>query len=314
MSGLSRYALLIASVWLVLTLAGCGGGGSAVTPVPPVANRDIDKLSVILLGWDGCQREHLQQLIAANRVPHLQTLISGGSMVDIDITTGMTATIPGWTEILTGYSQTRTGNFDMHRYRPIPAGWTIFERLERRYGKGIYTASLIGQPHYITPDLPRGPFYFSAQGTDKWVNGLKKPENVGAAVCEVAQQHRNGRFFIFAHFMEPDIVGHGHGENSEAYSASIVRNDAVLGTIMDKLAELGISERTLIYITADHGFNEDTRHHHSAPYVFLASNDSLVTLNGDRKDITPTILARFGVPLDKLRPTLDGHSLLTPNL
>ncbi len=78
------------------------------------------------------------------------------------------------------------------------------------------------------------------------------------------------------------------------------------------LKELNLYDQTLIYVTADHGFDEDTKNHADAPYVFLGTNDSTIMRRGERADITPTILERFGVDLSKIEPPLDGHPLTRP--
>ena len=81
---------------------------------------------------------------------------------------------------------------------------------------------------------------------------------------------------------------------------------------MDKLKELNLYDETLIYVTADHGFDEGMKSHNDAPYVFLATNDTLVMRRGERADITPTILKRFGLDLSRISPPLDGHPLIEP--
>jgi arylsulfatase A-like enzyme len=81
---------------------------------------------------------------------------------------------------------------------------------------------------------------------------------------------------------------------------------------MKKLEDLKLYDQTLVYVTADHGFDEGQFGHSDAPYVFLATNDRAVVRRGTRADITPTILDRFGVDLAKLDPPLDGHPLTKP--
>jgi len=92
----------------------------------------------------------------------------------------------------------------------------------------------------------------------------------------------------------------------------LVSNDYWTGRIIEKVRELGLYEKTLIYVTADHGFDEGQKRHSDAPYVFLATNDKGVMRRGERADIAPTILERFGVDLADLEPPLDGHTLTEP--
>ena len=58
--------------------------------------------NIVLIGWDGCQRNHLKEMIASNEAPDLVALAKDGRLVDIDVTTGATDTKAGWTHILTG--------------------------------------------------------------------------------------------------------------------------------------------------------------------------------------------------------------------
>ena len=51
--------------------------------------------NIVLIGWDGCQRNHLKGMIASNEAPNLMALAKDGKFVDIDITTGATDTKAG---------------------------------------------------------------------------------------------------------------------------------------------------------------------------------------------------------------------------
>ena len=68
----------------------------------------------------------------------------------------------------------------------------------------------------------------------------------------------------------------------------------------------------VVVVLVDRGFNEGTSGHRYAPYVFLATNDTSVIRDGDREDIAPTVLKRFGVDLSQLNPPMDGTPLDEP--
>ncbi len=129
---------------------------------------------------------------------------------------------------------------------------------------------------------------------------------------EELDKHKDKRFFMFVHFADPDHPGHKHGENSRQYTEAIADDDAWTGKIIAKLKELGLYESTLVYVVVDHGFNEGEKGHRYAPYVFLGTNDAAVMRDGDRMDIAPTILKRFGVNLSTLQPALSGKPLDEP--
>jgi hypothetical protein len=127
-----------ATLFLTLSSLCCAAPAAQEKPAAPG--------NVVLVGWDGSRRERVQELLAAGQLPNLQKLISEGCLVLTEITTGETQTKPGWAEILTGYSAPRlkiSGNRD---YRPIPVGYTVFERLQKAFGPaGITTIFLSGK-------------------------------------------------------------------------------------------------------------------------------------------------------------------------
>lgn len=166
-------------------------------------------------------------------------------------------------------------------------------------------------------ELPEGgrrmagePHYHASQHVDLFVNGLGFAPSVGQKALETLDTYKDKPFFFFVQFGEPDNYGHKHGENSEEYTKGIMTDDEWLGKIVAKLKELGLYEKTKVYVVSDHGFNEGTNFHATAAEIWFAGNDPLVGKVGDRKDITPTILNRLGFDLDKIEPPLEGKPLL----
>ena len=160
--------------------------------------------------------------------------------------------------------------------------------------------------------FPGSPYYIMKDACDEWIFGLMEDEKVGATALEKLDKYKDKPFFFFVHFATVDHKGHRSGENSKEYNDALISNDAWTGKIIQKLKDLGLYDKTAVYVTADHGFDEDGKGHKKAPYVFLAANDKAVCRNGDRADITPTLLDRFGLDLSKFSPPLAGHSLRRP--
>jgi hypothetical protein len=317
-----------------------------VTPCAGWAERKADRpQNIILIGWDGAQRNHVKESLGRGELVNLKKLSSEGALVAIDILRA-TDTKAGWSQILTGYEPEVTGVFSNQRYQPIPKGYTVFERLEEHFGPDKFvTVAVIGKKAHVDADPPlrrkvkdRGtkekagkkrkpqgkivvedgvkyrvvpgkPFYNAKQSMDVFVNGLTKDERVGSKALELLDKYRDKPFFFFVHFAEVDHSGHKHGENSKEYNDALISADTWTGRIMEKLKELGLYDKTRIYVAADHGFDEGKKGHRDAPYVFLASNDPAVIRRGERGDIAVTILARFGLDLDKIEPALDGKRL-----
>ncbi len=319
----------------------------APTTVPPIAATPTQTptatstppRNIVLIGWDGAQRNHVKESLGRGELPNLKKLSSEGALVAIDIYR-VTDTKAGWTQILTGYEPEVTGVFSNGRYQPIPKGYTVFERLEEFFGpQNIITVAVIGKKGHVDADppqrkplgatekpegqvvseggiryqlIPGKPYYHTKDNMDVFLNGLEKDEAVGEKAIAFLEQYRDKPFFFFVHFAQVDHKGHAFGENSREYNDALISADTWTGKIMDKLKELGLYDKTLIYVTADHGFDEGMTTHNDAPYVFLATNDTRVMRRGQRADITPTILDRFGLDLSKINPPLDGHPLTKP--
>jgi len=324
-----------------------------------VHSNQEDIRNILLIGWDGVQRNHLKEMILRNEVMHIVDLSKEGAMVDIDITTGATDTKAGWTQILTGYVPEISGVLSNGKYRPIPVGYSTFERLEKYFGpENIITVAIVGKKGNVDADgpsnisfekwtkrlrrqgkripkpsegklvqnggrivkeggsfyveFPGNPYYYTKDAMDLFINGLKKNEKVASTAIENLEKYKDQRFFFFIHFAESDHSGHEYGENSKEYTEGIKSDDYWTGKIITKLKELGLYEKTHVYITSDHGFDEGQKKHTYAPFVFLATNDAGIIRRGDRADIAPTILKRFGLELSNISPALDGVPLNEP--
>lgn len=357
--------VVVPSILVILLASWVGWGSEDLEPAEPSVPKNI-----ILIGWDGAQRAHVVECFLRNELPNLRQLSLEGAWVEIDIE-GTTDTKAGWAQILTGYYPQVTGVYGNGRFRPIPKGLTVFERLERHFGSNEFvTVAVIGKKGHVgcaapkkvkmpakasgsdpvapaaargadnadrpadPPPLPRRkqptgsriveedgvmyrvtpgePYFLSKKGMDVFENGLSLNETVGTRAIELLEAYKDRPFFFFVHFAEPDHAGHKHGENSTEYNDGLISDDLWTGRIIEKLRALGLYDRTLVYVTADHGFDEGLQGHRNAPYVFLATNDGDVIRGGLRQDVAATILGRFGLDVAALKPPLDGTPLTAP--
>ncbi len=132
-------------VFAVLTLAFIGGW----LYLPQLSPAKKPPFNVLVVGWDGSRLERIEQLLAENKLPVLKKLISQGSFVKVNITDGRTDTKAGWTQIFTGYNAAVTGVHSNRDYRPIPPGYTVFERLIDKFHDGIATLFISGKVNNI---------------------------------------------------------------------------------------------------------------------------------------------------------------------
>lgn len=157
-------------------------------------------------------------------------------------------------------------------------------------------------------EIPGKPWYRTSKHLDLWVNGLEENEKVAERAIAELEKRKDHRFFFFIHFAEPDHRGHKFGENSQEYTDGFKLDDQYSGWIINKLKVLGLYDKTLVYVIADHGFDKDKKTHLYAPFVFAGTNDpTVVRSEGSREDIAPTILKKFGLDLSKIEPKLDGY-------
>lgn len=286
----------------------------------------IEKLkNVILIGWDGTQRNHLFELLNRSMLPNLQALIDQGAIVNTTVSDHRTDTKSGWTQILTGYRWFRTGIYsNWIWFHAIPAGYTIPERFQAQFGKdNVKTAFIAGKEEEMevedgSASAANGTYthealYGNLPESLDFVNvGERQANAVGSLALQFLQNNSENHFFAFFHFSDPDEAGHnqnGGGENSVLYENAIVRCDNWLGRIRSELDALNLTQDTLIYVTADHGFDEGGYTHYKSFYSFLATNDGRVIRNGDEVDVAPTVYFGLGMWGTNFQPILDGYPM-----
>ncbi len=288
-------------VCLVLALAAWAG---ALGALAQTTDGGVD--SVVLISWDGVQRAHMLDLLAQGRLPVLASLIAAGAYIPLQVADHATDTKAGHAEMLTGLGPVTTGVYSNVRYQVIPTGLTLFERLEDHFsGEGIATAAVTGKSKNLIETLAHSVSVMDVSSIES-----QDAAAVGAQALAVLEAFQDRTFFAFFHFRDPDHAGHAFGENSRRYEDAIVDCDVWLGRILSTLETLGMSGRTTVYVTTDHGFDEGARVHLNAPEVWLVSEERLAAPfagEGDQKDVAPTILARFGIGPASLDPSLSGH-------
>lgn len=158
--------------------------------------------------------------------------------------------------------------------------------------------------------------------------GLQRsgPDTLAVAVPWI-REHAAGPFFFFLHLYEPHRPYAPPPPFAERYAdpydGEIAAVDAVLGRLFDELRSLGLYDRALVVVTADHG--EGLGDHGEDEHgIFLyretvrvpllvkppgATSGSRVAWPAQHVDLAPTLLAAAGVGVP---PELPGRSLLGP--
>jgi len=296
---------LAAFIALALGCQSCGAEPEKPAAGPEAKPPAAEFRNAILISWDGLDRSVVKELLKDEKLPNLAALVKAGSLQDIQVKGHDTETRPGHAEMLTGLAAEVTGIKSNFEGEAVPEGTTIFERLKKSLGKDGITTVMITGKAYVGTLVPAG----SRASIDSFDAGSRTAPTVGPLCLAALEKHKQRRFFAFFHFLDPDSAGHGSGMDSKPYRQAAVTCDAWLGAMIELLKKEKLADATLIYVMADHGFDAGARVHSNAPDSWLATNDRAVERGGIIADVPATILARFGVEPDKLKPALLGRPL-----
>ena len=259
-------------------------GGLAGGAVSPPVN-------VILFGWDGAQRGHVKECLSRGELPTLKRIADKGRWWP-STWCGPRTPRPAGRRSSPATSPRRPACSATARYQPIPEGLHASSSVLRRPTGAFVTVAVVAKKANVGDEA--GQPYANAGATWSISTTGSTRTRRGAAGHAYLELYRARPFFFFVHFAQPDAPGTSPGENSQEYTDGLVGDDYWTGKILAKLKALGLSGKTAVYITADHGFDEGLKSHSDAPYVFLATTDKGVVRRGLREDIAPTIYDRLG--------------------
>jgi len=216
---------------------------------------------------------------------------------------------------------------------------------------------------WIEPTDPNAP--------DTWGGGVEHWEAIGVHVDErfeakpvgkwyvednikFIKEHKDGNFYLYNQFYETHTgsqdyllrtgkIPEGVMAENAYYDAKIkLADEAVIGTVVETLKEVGLYEDALIIITGDHGTTLRQECWPMGDYIYdpvdigdLANTHSSLydvdlkvpliikypgmpesargkTIEGQVRsiDFTPTVLDIVGFPKDDIKPAMDGESLV----
>lgn len=293
---------------------------------------DYSLHKTLLIGVDGMQYEKLQQAIQDAMAPNIGGLTLAKSYVGGvagSTTQQVTNSGPGWTTILTG------AWVDRHQVKSNSNGLrnqttSLFEYIktaaEQRRTASIVSWNTIN--HNLANDIEKGYIDLAVMCDDKDVCVADK------ASYEIEYGQHD---FIFAHFDEPDLVGHSQGF-TPPYQTAIQGVDYQVGQLLTALENRQNShpeENWLVIVTPDHGRETPAGHNHGAQT--LSEKTTFIALNkapneqlsapikdpvnpefdglygyASQADIAPTILAHMGVQPVVEQYVIDGTPLIGP--
>lgn len=298
--------------------------------------------NILLISWDGCDRSILKEMFDTGKLVSLSEVSRQGSYQEIEVIGHLTLTKPAHAVMLTGVEPSVTGVISNLKYQPIPEGLTIFERAQSFFGpaniRTIMVASKVAHVGGRSPEearawlqqrlsrrgaltIPAGaddtspqasqaePFYLTRRHLDVFDVEQRKADETGQLCLKCLEKYKKEPFLAFFHFADPDNAGHAWGMRSLQYRQAIQSCDRILGDILRWLKQNRLFDKTLIYVTTDHGFDDEGFTHLQATRGWLVTNDPKVKRGGILADIPATILNRFGIDETCLEPKLMGISL-----
>lgn len=197
--------------------------------IPPKPER------VIVISLDGARSDALLA-----ETPNIQALARRGAVDWQASTIYPPVTLPAHASMLTGLSVEQHGLDHNDSLYPCPAITApTFITLARE--AGYRTAMVVGKEKFCQFQQSELVDYTFARAGD------------GSVVDRVLELLDEDYQVIFAHFPNPDYFGHLTNWMSDTYIDEMSNTDAQVGRIMTKLDELGLTDKTLVILTADHG-------------------------------------------------------------
>jgi hypothetical protein len=180
------WLVVLGPIWAAVAL------GADVPPAEQPQN-------IILMGWDGCHRDHVKALLKEGNLPNTKNLIAEGALIDLDVTSGATDTKAGWTQILTGYRPEATGVYSNGRFHDVPAGLSVFERLKAHFGADKFAAvAVIGKRGHcgeINPPFKK-PLDEAMGAGEKKAGPIDPGAKAGGKIPQGQVVEENGKKFL----------------------------------------------------------------------------------------------------------------------
>jgi predicted AlkP superfamily pyrophosphatase or phosphodiesterase len=212
---------------------------ASARPVRPFA--DIDH--VVIISIDGLRPDRL--LLA--KMPALRGLIARGAYTFWAKTTAVAITLPSHTSMLTAVTPRKHG-IEWNRDLPLkeavyPNYPTLFEMARRA---GYTTAMVAGKTKFDILNKPGTIQYVYLPAKDEVEN-----DHALVAAEKIIAEHQPEVLFI--HFSAVDYIGHKYGWASAEQLAAIEQADGHVQRVLAALARAGLTERTMVIVTSDHG-------------------------------------------------------------
>jgi len=205
---------------------------ATATPTPgPQTER------VLIISMDGFRPDAL----SPERTPALLALAGRGAATWTAQTVLPSVTLPAHASMLTGYEVEDHG-VTWNDYIPANGFVRTTTIFALAHEAGYRTAMVVAKEKLVQIALPGSVDEFIYRPVGDF-------EIAEIAASEIAL----GFGVLFVHFAGPDAAGHLFGWMSQSYLGTIHHTDIAVGRVLEALETAGLSETTLVIVTADHG-------------------------------------------------------------
>lgn len=240
----------------------------ATRPLHP-ATRPVPQIRrALVISVDGLRPDLLTRADA----PNIRRMIKRGSFTMWARTTAVAITLPSHMSMLTGVTPQRhqiEWNRDLPFSKPVyPTGRTLFD-LAKAYGYS--TAMAAGKSKFevferpgsidwcwVAPKEPENADKNSKADESEWPDDSVKARKEKLSDSVVAEQavkiiHDHSPQVMFVHFPHVDNIGHLSGWGTSEQIEAVEDADEAVGAVLKAIDEAGVSDSTVIILTADHG-------------------------------------------------------------
>ncbi|OBK89682.1 alkaline phosphatase family protein [Mycolicibacter sinensis] len=281
---------------------------------------------VLLIGVDGVNLSKILEY-AYNDASGFKTAMDQGITGAATEVNHTTISGPSWSTILTGVWDDKHGVIN-NLFRPEPYDkWpTVFNMLE--YHKPEIDTTIISNWQYLNELAAAGGY---SADNNVFVPADDSPADSDALVTALtiaqimATQNNEDDIssFLFSYQSQADTAGHSFGGGSDEYMQAVINLGANIQQILAAIQEVKAitGDDWSIILTTDHGHTQSLGFGHgfqspneTTQFVIFDqaghdATDGSQNLNYSVADITPTILALFGIPM---RSDFDGVSMTDP--
>jgi predicted AlkP superfamily pyrophosphatase or phosphodiesterase len=196
---------------------------------------------VLIISVDGLRPD----LALRADAPNIRGLMARGSYSFWASTTDVAITLPSHVSMLTGVTPRRHG-IEYNAKEAAVVYPKVPTLLELARKNGLTTAMAAGKDKFNV---------FARPGALDWsyypADGLVTNDEVTSQALAILKAHQPQVFFV--HYPEVDSVGHKIGWGTPEQIAAIQSADAGIGRLLGELKNLGLLDKTVVIISADHG-------------------------------------------------------------